>query len=294
MVTPCLAITVELEGAPDGEGGAGVADAPIYTLNGRALSSISVGNVNGDQDLIFSMDNVNSGKVYTTGSMHLTAEDWNAWFDVDSTYVISSYGELILVSFNHKLKKDSEQECLISGNVAMTGEISSEGSMVLVQEDFTFDGIMRGTIKAWADLRKKNVIVNRAYPDPLDTGDRIVIVNKKRYETFTQSFTDIVVEDQGVWSAIYDANEVINKKGKPTGALTGNGTIVVGPQDNPVDTVAQKVSGTKNTKTGIYSWTTTSNSKADSKVKVTIKHTASDLVDDGKNSVSAAAQTRKF
>ena len=291
MVAPCCAMVVELEGAPDGEGGAGVADAPIYTLNGRAISSISVGCVNGDQDLIFSMDNVNSGKVYTKGSIHLTAEDWNAWFDVDSTYVISSYGKLILVSFNHKLKKDSEQESLISGKVAMTGEISSEGSMVLVREDFTFDGIMRGTIKAWADLRKKNVIVNRAYPDPLDTGDRIVIVNKKRYETFTQSFTDIVVEDQGVWSAIYDVNEVINKKGKPTGALTGNGTIEVGPQDDPVDTVAQKVSGTK--KGEIYSWTTTSNSKADAKVKVKIKHTKDDVVDGG-NSVSAAAQTRNF
>jgi len=291
MVAPCLAVTVELEGSP--QGGEGVVDAPIFTLNGRALSSISVGNVNGDQDLTFSMDNVNTGNVYTTGSMHLTAEDWDAWFEVDSTYVISSYGELILVSFDHKLKKDSEQECLISGNVAMTGEISSVGYMVLVQEDFTFDGIMRGTIKAWADLRKKIAIVNRVYPDPLDEGDRIVIVNKKRYETFTQSFTEIAVADQGVWSAVYNVNEAI-KKGKLTGALSGTGTIEVGPQDDLVDTVAQKVSGKKNAKTGIYSWTTTSNSKADAKVKVTIKHTASDLVDDGENSVSAAAQTRKF
>jgi hypothetical protein len=76
--------------------------------------------------------------------------------------------------------------------------------------------------------------------------------------------------------------------------LSGTGTIEVGPQDDPVDEVAQKVSGSKNAKTGIYSWTTTSTSKADSKVKVTIKHTASDLVDDGMNSVSAAAQARKF
>jgi len=294
MISSSFAITVELEGSP--EGGAGVVDAPIFTLNGRALSSISVGNVNGDQDLTFSMDNVNTGNVYTTGSMHLTAEDWDAWFEVDSTYVISSYGELILVSFNHKLKKDSEQECLIRGNVAMTGEISSEGSMVLVREDFTFDGMMRGTIKAWADKKKKIAIVNQVYPALDDEGDRIVIENGKRYETFTQSFTDIVVADQGVWSAAYNVNEVI-KKGRSTGVLTGTGTIVVGPQDAPVDTVAQKVGGKKNATTGIYSWTTTSiDRKKDKNVKVTIKHTASELVDDvlNPNSVSAAAQTRNF
>jgi hypothetical protein len=91
-----------------------------------------------------------------------------------------------------------------------------------------------------------------------------------------------------VWSASYTFNELA--KGK----LSGTGTIVVGPESAPVDIVPQKVSGTRNAKTGIYSWTTTSTSKTDSKVKVTIKHTASDLVDDGKNSVSAAAQTRKF
>jgi len=275
-------VTIKLEGGP--AGGGFEETAPIFTLNGRALSSILVGDVNGDQDLTFSMDNVNGGKVYTKGSMHLTAEDWDAWFDVDSIYLIKGYGDLIVATFNHKLKKDSDQECIISGKVAKTGEISSEGSMVLVQEDFTFDGIMRGTIKAWADLRKKSAIVNRGYPDPRDTGDRIVSVKGKRYETFTQSFTDIVVEDQGVWSASYTFNEA---KGK----LSGKGTIVVGPQDKPVDTVAQKVSGTK--KGGIYSWTTTSNSRLDAKVKVTIKNTDTDVVD-GANSVSAAAQTRKF
>jgi hypothetical protein len=80
----------------------------------------------------------------------------------------------------------------------------------------------------------------------------------------------------------------------PSGVLTGTGTIVVGPQGDPVDTVAQKVSGTKNVKTGIYSWTTSSTSRSDSKVKLKIRHTASDLVDDGLNSVSAAAQARNF
>jgi len=286
MLTPCLAFEVQLEGAP--EENVDIIAAPIFTLNGHALSSISVGDVNGDQDLTFSMDNVNSGNVYTTGSMHLTAEDWDAWFDVDSIYVIKSYGDSIVVTFNHKLKKDSEQECIISGNLAMTGEISSEGYMVLVREDFTFDGIMKGTIKAWADLKKKLLIINQPYPGSEVSADRIVVVSGKRYETFTQTFTDIVVEDQGVWSASYSVNELA--KGK----LSGTGTIVVGPQADPVDEIAQKVSGTK--KNGIFSWTTTSTSKTDSKVKVTIKQTASDLdlVNDGKNSVSAAAQTRTF
>ena len=268
----CFAITVELEGSP--EGGAGVADAPIYTLNGTAQASLFVGGSGGvevEQGLTFSMDNVNSGNVRTTGSMHLFNNDeeepWDAWFDANSLYVIKSYGSLIQVTFNHKLNKDSDEACVICGKIADKAWITSKGYMNLLQ-DYTFIGQMAGTVTGYRSGR--------------------LIKNSKYNENFTQEFTDIVVEDQGVWSASYTFSELA--KGK----LSGTGTIEVGPQDDPVDEVAQKVSGTKNTKTGIYSWTTTSNSKADSKVKVTIKHTASDLVEDGKNSVSAAAQTRKF
>ena len=53
----CFAITVELEGSP--EGGAGVADAPIYTLNGTARASLLVGGSGGvecEQNLTFTMD----------------------------------------------------------------------------------------------------------------------------------------------------------------------------------------------------------------------------------------------
>ena len=271
-VSPSFAITVELEGSP--QGGAGVADAPIYTLNGTAQASLFVGGSGGvecEQDLTFSMDNVNSGNVRTTGNMYLFSNDWeepwDAWFDANSLYVIQSYGSLIQVTFNHKLNKDSDEVCLICGQIADRAWITSKGYMNLLQ-DYTFIGQMAGTVTGYRSGR--------------------LIKNSKYNENFTQEFTDIVVEDQGVWSASYTFSELA--KGK----LSGTGTIEVGPQDDPVDEVAQKVSGTKNTKTGIYSWTTTSNSKADSKVKVTIKHTASDLVDDGKNSVSAAAQTRKF
>ena len=270
IAASCFAITVELEGSP--QGGAGVADAPIYVLNGTAHTSMLVGGDGGvevEQGLTFSMDNVNSGNVRTTGSMHLFNNDeeepWNAWFDANSLYVIKSYGSLIQVTFNHKLNKDSDEACVIGGKIADKAWITSKGYMNLLQ-DYTFIGQMAGTVTGYRSGR--------------------LIKNSKYNENFTQEFTDIVVEDQGVWSASYTFNELA--KGK----LSGTGTIEVGPQDAPVDTVAQKVSGTK--KGGIYSWTTTSNSKADAKVKVTIKHTASDLVDDGKNSVSAAAQTRKF
>jgi len=268
----CFAITVELEGSP--QGGEGVADAPIYTLNGTAHASLLVGGSGGiecEQNLTFTMDNVNSGNVRTSGSIHLFNNDedapWDAWFDANSTYVIKSYGALIQVAFNHKLNKDSDEVCLVSGQIADRAWITSKGYMTLL-EDFTFIGQMAGNAVGYRSGR--------------------LIKNSKYIESFTQEFTDIVVEDQGVWSASYDFS--VLAKGK----LSGNGTIEVGPQDDPVDEVAQKVSGTKNAKTGIYSWTTTSNSKADSKVKVTIKHTDSDLVEDGKNSVSAAAQTRKF
>ena len=270
-VSPSFAdITVELEGSP--QGGAGVEDAPIYTLNGTAQASLFVGGSGGvevEQGLTFSMDNVNSGNVRTTGSMHLFNNDeeepWNAWFDANSLYVIKSYGSLIQVTFNHKLNRDSDEVCLICGQIADRAWITSKGYMTLLG-DYTFIGQMAGTVTGYRSGR--------------------LIKNSKYNENFTQEFTDIVVEDQGVWSASYTFNELA--KGK----LSGTGTIEVGPQHDPVDEVAQKVGGTK--KGGIYSWTTTSNSKTDSKVKVTIKHTDSDLVEDGKNSVSAAAQIRKF
>ena len=264
----CFAITVELEGSP--EGGAGVADAPIYTLNGTANTIVFVDGINCEQNFTFSMNNVNSGNVWTTGSMHLFKDDyedpWNAYFDANSLYVIKSYGSLIQVTFNHKLNKDSDEACIICGKIADKAWITSKGYMNLLQ-DYTFIGQMAGTVTGYRSGR--------------------LIKNSKYNENFTQEFTDIVVEDQGVWSASYTFSELA--KGK----LSGTGTIEVGPQDAPVDTVAQKVSGTKNAKTGIYSWTTTSNSRADSKVKVTIKHTDTDVVDNA-NSVSAAAQTRKF
>jgi len=270
IVSPSFAdITVDLEGSP--QGGEGVADAPIYTLNGTAHASLLVGGDGGvecEQNLTFSMDNVNSGNVRTTGSMHVFNSDyespWDAWFDVDSSYVIKSYGSLIQVTFNHKLNKDSDEICLVCGQIADKAWIISKGYMTLLG-DYTFIGQMAGSVVGYRSGR--------------------LIKNSRYNENFTQEFADISVEDQGVWSASYTFSELA--KGK----LSGTGAIEVGPQEDPVDTVAQKVSGTK--KGGIYSWTTTSSSKADAKVKVTIKHTDTDVVDNA-NSVSAAAQTRKF
>ena len=264
-------ITVELEGSP--VGGGAVVEAPIYTLNGTAHTSVFVDDINCEQNLTFSMDNVSTGNVRTTGSVHLVKSDygdgepWNAWFDANSVYVIKSYGALIQTTFNHKLNKDSDEVCIVCGQIADKAWITSKGYMILLQ-DYTFIGQMAGGVVGYRGGR--------------------LIKNSRYNENFTQEFTDISIEDQGLWSASYDFS--VLAKGK----LSGTGTITVGHQDDPVDEVAQKVSGTRNAKTGIYSWTTTSNSKADSKVKVTIKHTDSDLVEDGKNSVSAAAQTRKF
>ena len=269
----CFAITVELEGAP--QGGEDVADAPIYTLDGTARATLEVGETSCAQDLTFTMDNVNSGKVRTTGAMHLTEIDgsWDAWFDANSFYVINKYEDLITVTFNHTLKKDSEEDCIIEGQIADKGYITSKGYMNLLG-DYTFIGQMAGKVVA--------------------SKSRRTIVNFNYNEAFTQEFSNIVAEDQGVWSASYTFNEGVTKKGMPSGVLTGTGTIVVGPQGDPVDTVDQNVKGTK--KGGVYSWTTTSKSRLDGKVKVKIKHTDTDLVDDARdpNYVSAAAQTRKF
>jgi hypothetical protein len=271
-------LTLELEGGPVAGSDPDIIEvaAPIYTLNGTAEAALDIftSDVDVAQSLIFTMDNVNSGRVNTIGDVHITQDGvWDATFLANSIYTISSFDKLIVVSFNHTLGKDPMETMLVDGEICDSGSITSRGKMTLLS-DYSFSGYMYGKVFA-----KKNgeVVANYLYDDQ-----------------FIQEFTNIVVEDQGVWSAAYNVNEIINKKGKPTGTLTGTGTIVVGPQNAPVDTVAQKVSGKKNAKSGIYSWTTTSTSKADAKVKVTIKHTASDLVEDGKNSVSAAAQTRKF
>jgi len=266
MISSSFAITVELEGAPGGEGGDGVADAAIYTLNGTAQANLDIftSYVNVAQSLTFTMDNVNSGRVKTIGDVHITqAGVWDATFLADSFYTISSYGKLIIVSFNHTLNKDPNEPMLVNGQICDSGSVTSRGTMELLS-DYSFSGTMSGSVTA----RKKGRVVT----------------NYKYNDNFTQEFSEIALEDQGVWSASYTFNEA---KGK----LSGTGTIEVGPQDDPVDEVAQKVGGTK--KGGIYSWTTTSNSKADAKVKVTIKHTDTDVVDNA-NSVSAAAQTRKF
>jgi len=268
-------LTLKLEGGPVAGSDPDIIEvaAPIYTLNGTAEAALDIftSDVDVSQSLIFTMDNVNSGRVNTIGDVHITkAGAWDATFLAKSIYTISSYGKLIIVSFNHTLGKDPMETMLVDGQICNSGSITSRGSMELLS-DYSFSGHMWGKVFA-----KKNgkVVANYLYDD-----------------YFTQEFTNIVVEDQGVWSATYNVKEVIDKKGKPTGALSGTGTIEVGPQDDLVDTVAQKVSGTK--KGGVYSWTTTSKSKADAKVKVTIKHTDTDVVDNA-NSVSAAAQTRKF
>jgi len=267
IVSPSFAdITVELEGSP--QGGEGVADAPIYTLNGTAHTSVFVDDINCEQSFTFSMNNVSTGNVSAAGSVHLVKSDyespWDVWFNANSTYVIKSYGSLIQVTFNHKLNRDSDEVSLICGQIADNAWITSKGYMTLLG-DYTFIGQMAGSVVGYRSGR--------------------LIKNSRYNENFTQEFADISVEDQGVWSASYTFSELA--KGK----LSGTGTIEVGPQEDPVDTVAQKVSGTK--KGGIYSWTTTSNSKTDAKVKVTIKHTDTGVIDNA-NSVSAAAQTRKF
>jgi len=268
-------LTLKLEGGPVAGSDPDIIEvaAPIYTLNGTAEAALDIftSDVDVSQSLIFTMDNVNSGRVNTIGDVHITkAGAWDATFLAKSIYTISSYGKLIIVSFNHTLGKDPMETMLVDGQICNSGSITSRGSMELLS-DCSFSGTMWGKVFA---KKKGKVVANYLYDD-----------------NFTQEFNNIVVEDQGVWSAVYNVNEVINKKGKPTGALTGDGTIVVGPEDAPVDTVAQKVSGTK--KSGVYSWTTTSKSRLDAKVKVTIKNTDTDVVD-GANSVSAAAQTRNF
>jgi len=275
----CLAdFTVDLEGGPVAGDNPGVLDAaaPIYTLNGTAHADLDIftSGVSVSQDLTFSMDNVNSGNVHTTGDVTITKIDidgaWDATFLADSTYKISAYGSLIIVNFNHTVNKDpSEAVLIIDGASCDSGFITSKGNMILVyaKSEYSFTGVMSGSVKGISSGR--------------------IIRNYKYKDAFTQDFTDLNVEDQGIWSAEYEVRELAKNK------LGGEGTVTVGPVDDPVDLVDQTVSGSASK--GVFSWSTKSKSSADNKVKVTIKHTDTELVAKGKpNSVAAAAQTRKF
>jgi hypothetical protein len=264
-------LTVELEGGPVAGSDPDVfeAAAPIYTLNGSAHADLDIftSDVTVTQDLTFTMDNVNGGRVHTIGNVHITKSgEWDATFLADSVYTISSFGRLIRVAFNHTLNKDPNEAMLVDGEICDSGFITSRGTMELLA-NYSFTGRMSGNVIARKNGR---IIKNYRYKDDFD-----------------QDFTNLVLDDQGVWSARYDIVELARNR------LGGEGTIKVGPADDPVDTVEQKVSGTKNPRTGVYSWNTTSKSRADAKVKVTIRNTSSDLVPRN-NSVSAAAQTRKF
>jgi len=264
-------LTVELEGGPVVGSDPDVfeAAAPIYTLNGSAHADLDIftSDVTVTQDLTFTMDNVNGGRVHTIGNVHITKSgEWDATFLADSVYTISSFGRLIRVAFNHTLNKDPNEAMLVDGEICDSGFITSRGTMELLA-NYSFTGRMSGNVIARKNGR---IIKNYRYKDDFD-----------------QDFTNLVLEDQGVWSARYDIVELARNR------LGGEGIIMVGPADHPVDTVEQKVSGTKNPRTGVFSWSTTSKDRADAKVKVTVRNTSSDLVPRN-NSVSAAAQTRKF
>jgi hypothetical protein len=126
------------------------------------------------------------------------------------------------------------------------------------------------------------------------SGGVIGINNKKvltnyKYKNlwFYQTFDLSVSQEWANWIGDFSFNN--NSKG----VVLGSGSLTFGNINDPVDTVAQNVKGTFS-KAGVYSWATTSVSKGDSKVKLTIKHDSSLQLIDGKNTITAAAQSRKF
>jgi len=248
--------------------------APIYTMEGHAISQFRIDDyMDVKSDFQYSMDNVNSGLVSCVGTDKITTdpgtvEPWDGTFDVVTIYTIKQYGKSITASFNHLLH--SKGVVIKNGKSAASATVSSRGSMQL-QKNFTFYGSMKGQIIAKDSLG--NIIDNHNYPTDHTCN-------------FTQTFSDVSTSDWGVWTGDYTLNRFIN-------ILSGTGVATFGPIKDPVDTVAQNLKGTVS-KSGIFSWSTTSTSKADNKVKLTIKHNSYDQLVNGQNSVNAAAQSRKF
>jgi hypothetical protein len=253
--------------------------APIYTLDGTGTSDLLIDKYSNNdgvhvhQEFIYSMANVNSGNVSCIGTCRITSIDpgyeWDVSFSGSSNYQIKSYGNLAVVSFNHKLLKTDSSLALIRATWCNGGYITSSGKSYVTEDSsggFYLMGMMSGKV--------------------IGTKDKYILTNIKYKSPFTQTFDLSVSQDWASWLGEFTFSS--NSKG----GVTGDGILTFGDANDPVDTVSQTVKGTFS-KLGVYSWTTTSKSKADSKVKVTIRNTASDVID-GKNNITAAAQSRKF
>jgi hypothetical protein len=251
-------LTVEISG--DAE------SAPIYVLNGTADTTFLVdGDINVAGSFIFSMDDAASPNVIAFGDYAVTSWDWDADLQAASTYKISSYGNVIKVAFKHLCGKKPGGRLLMEGYECTTGQILSQGTMYLVAANpYFFSGGMSGFVRGQDFLGR--TIKNCTY----------------RNVAFTQT-VDVVTADWGDWAGEWN---LVATGGK----ISGSGAIQVGPDSDPVETVSQTVKGT--VKNGIFSWSA-SGSGGDKKVSVKITNTNAGLVDN-KNSVSAAAQTRKF
>jgi len=241
--------------------------APIYVLNGEAETDYLVdGDINVDGSFVFSMDDAASPNVIAFGDYAVTSWDWDADLQAASTYIISSYGNVIKVAFKHLCGKKPGGRLLMEGYECTTGQILSQGTMYLVAANpYFLSGGMSGYVRGQDFLGR--TIKNCTY----------------RNVAFTQT-VDVATADWGDWEGSWNLTTTGNK-------VSGSGMIQIGPDSDPVETVAQTVKGT--VKNGIFSWSA-AGAGTDSKVKISVKHNATPAFVDENNRVSAAAQARKF
>ena len=240
--------------------------APIYVLNGEADTDFLVdGDINVEGSFIFSMDDAASPNVTADGYYHVTSWDWDAELEADSDYKISSYGNIIKVGFTHLCQKKPGGRLLMENYECETGQILSKGVMYLVASNpYFLSGGMSGYVRG-------------------QVGGRTIKNCNYKNVAFTQSI-DVVTADWGDWKGDWSLTATGSK-------ISGTGTIQIGPDSDPVETVAQTIKGT--VKNGIFSWSATGTG-TDKKVKISVKHNAVPAFIDTENSVSAAAQKRKF
>jgi hypothetical protein len=266
----------------------GPESARIYVLEGDFSQSATMAMYGGTWDVQTDMQStmeVNSGAMTSAGQMVISGSG-----------VVNGFDMIMNMDMAFAMKAVSKQAgdaVRWSGNAAMSGPmiiqvsgyptLTASVSGIWAYKNITLDpstGEQTGSMS----YRARAVTTD---------GQRIPLQQPATVMTFPRP-TIYASEGEwrevaGDWSTNIEANVYSN------GKITGIGELTVGDPEDPYANVDQNVKGKINSKTGVVSLSGSGATKGTSKVKITLNYldATGDTID-GKSSVNAYAQKRKF